>query len=235
MTTDTTPLQKVPPRTFDHMSGAYVPPRPVYVRNTGLKHIPSLTTAAQPPAPPTVILPPPTTIPPKTRTMTAPKVQIPAKPVKPASKRKPKDEDHSTAYKPQTVLASAGDATAVAPEPVLPAATSVDQLQQPKTASQRKPGVMPSSAERARRLCLLDQVVFEHDVPCKRVSTTTESVSAKVVEVFDRMAPGVSFVIERCMWATVSKAITDAHARWPDRKYLSKMAGDDQVRVWRKA
>jgi len=90
-------LPKVPPRTFGHMGSTYVPPRPVYVRNTGLKHIPSLTTAAQPPAPPVVILPPPTTIAPKASTMTAPKVQIPAKP---ASKRKLKDEDYSTPYQP---------------------------------------------------------------------------------------------------------------------------------------
>ncbi len=88
-------------------TGSYRPP-PMYSPRPGAdahKRFASLSTGKAPAKAAAIYLPPPTTIAPKARTMTAPKVQIPAKPVKPATKRKPKDEDYSTPYQPQTVLA----------------------------------------------------------------------------------------------------------------------------------
>jgi len=102
-------------------TGSYCP-MPMYSLRPGAdahKRFASLSTGMPPVKPVEVILPPPTTIAPRAKTMTAPKVQMPAKPVNPASKRKLKNEDYSTPYQPQTVLAAA-PALVATDEPLRP-------------------------------------------------------------------------------------------------------------------
>jgi len=153
-------------------TGSYSPP-PMYTPRPGADAhlaIPSRTTGKAPAKAAAIYLPPPTTIAPKARIMTAPKVQIPAKPVKPATKRKLKDEDHSTPYKPQTVLRDAAPVGSASPSD-----NATRQPVQAKAAGTKKTGYVDPAG----------LVICDDPLPAARALP-----DLKYQAVFDKMVPG---------------------------------------------
>jgi len=199
------------PITNGTTTGSYCP-MPMYTTRPGAdahKRFASLTTGKAPAKAAAIYLPPPTTIAPRARTMTAPKVQIPAKPVKPATKRKLKDEDHSTPYQPQTKLVAATpEQNPVADNPR-------------SAASGRKPTAYTN----------LDLIEICNDP----LPTARALPDLKYQSVFDRLKPGQCI---KCAPADVGK-IACGLRKYFERKGItdkvktaSRYEADGMGRVW---